>query len=48
MGDVLGLLESAQEEVVQEVRTILKDTLATTREGWLISGLLEYFFISNR
>lgn len=47
MGDVLGLLESPQDEVVQEVRSILKDTLATTREGWLISGLLEYFFVSN-
>ncbi|XP_068237818.1 hamartin-like [Palaemon carinicauda] len=47
VGDVLGLLESPQEEVVQEVRSILKDTLATTREGWLITGLLEYFFVSN-
>ncbi|KAK7027483.1 hamartin [Halocaridina rubra] len=47
VGDVLGLLESSQEEVVQEVRSILKDTLANVRDGWLVTGLLDYFFVSN-
>ncbi|XP_071532951.1 uncharacterized protein Tsc1 [Panulirus ornatus] len=47
VGDVLGLLESTQEEVYQEVRTLLKETFATVREAWLVNGLLEYFYISN-
>ncbi|XP_042217211.1 hamartin-like [Homarus americanus] len=47
VGDVLGLLESTQEEVSQEVRALLKETFATVREPWLVNGLLEYFYVSN-
>lgn len=47
VGDVLALLESPQEDVVQEVRLLLKETLTTVREGWLMTGLLDYFFTSN-
>ena len=48
VGDLLGLLESPQEEVAQEVRLLLKETFSTVRESWLITGLLEYFYVSNR
>lgn len=47
VGDLLGLLESPQEEVAQEVRLLLKETFSTVRESWLITGLLEYFYVSN-
>ncbi|CAL4074655.1 unnamed protein product, partial [Meganyctiphanes norvegica] len=47
VGDVLGLLESPQEEVVEEVRQLLKETLATVRDPWLVTGLLDYFFATN-
>lgn len=48
VGDLLGLLESPQEEVAHEVRLLLKETFSTVRESWLITGILEYFYISNR
>lgn len=48
VGDLLGLLESPQEEVAQEVRLLLKETFSTVRESWLITGILEYFYVSNR
>lgn len=48
VGDLLGLLESPQEEVCHEVRALLKETFSSVREPWLISGLLEYFYVSNR
>lgn len=48
VGDLLGLLESPQEEVAQEVRLLLKETFSMVRESWLITGILEYFYISNR
>lgn len=47
VGDLLGLLESPQEEVAHEVRLLLKETFSTVRESWLITGILEYFYISN-
>lgn len=47
VGDVLGLLESPQEEVVEEVRQLLKETLQTVRDPWLVTGLLDYFFATN-
>ncbi|KAG0711939.1 Hamartin [Chionoecetes opilio] len=37
-GDLLGLLESPQEEVAHEVRLLLKETFSTVRESWLITG----------
>lgn len=48
VGDLLGLLESPQEEVAHEVRLLLKETFSTVRESWLITGILEYFYVSNR
>nr|XP_045606623.1 hamartin-like [Procambarus clarkii]XP_045606624.1 hamartin-like [Procambarus clarkii]XP_045606625.1 hamartin-like [Procambarus clarkii]XP_045606626.1 hamartin-like [Procambarus clarkii] len=47
VADVLGLLESTQDDVYQEVRALLKETFASVREAWLVNGLLEYFYVSN-
>ncbi|XP_076033881.1 tuberous sclerosis 1 protein hamartin isoform X3 [Oratosquilla oratoria] len=46
-GDLLGLLECPQQEVVEELRSLLKDALASVRESWLVAGLLDYFFQTN-
>ncbi|KAK3870190.1 hypothetical protein Pcinc_024558 [Petrolisthes cinctipes] len=47
VGDLLGLLESPQQEVCHEVLALLKETFSSIREPWLITGLLEYFYVSN-
>ena len=48
VGDLLSLLDCPQKEVSDEVKNLLKDEFRKVKDSWLISGLLEYFFATNR
>ena len=45
---LLSLLDCPQKEVSDEVKNLLRDEFRKVRDGWLVAGLLDYFFATNR
>ena len=41
-GDFFNLLESNQPSVVEDIRSLILDSLNTTKEPWLVQGLYDY------
>lgn len=46
--DLLALINNPQEEIANEVKNLINDQFSNITDRWLISGLLDYFFTTNR
>ena len=41
--EIFHLLESNNPDVVSEIQRLFHENLSETREGWLVSGLYDYY-----
>jgi tuberous sclerosis protein 1 len=41
--EIFRLLESNNPDVVSEIQRLFHENLSETREGWLVSGLYDYY-----
>ena len=45
--EIFKLLESNNPDIVTEIQRLIHENLSETKEGWLVSGLYDYYVNTN-